>query len=211
MANTSPAKRPPPRGKPIPKEVRELAKSLYVQGLNWEAIAHQTGVSQPTLNKWVTRGGWVALRDQTRHVLHNQGQKTMITVIANDLIHRSKAIRHTLAEEVEHQAHVLRAEPANKAAQLAGRNGRAAVLKTIVESAATIFDWADSGPSGLVVVGDMEAVERLTGQVQHTPDTCQDTLPDANDSPAIDVSATSEHVEAPDPTQTVDASNPATV
>lgn len=123
---------------------RELVQALYLQGLNREDICKQTGLKQGTLRTWVARFKWDTLKEQARQALETAAQPSLAVQVAKDLSAKSKAAREALAGELDTQLQALKTTPANGFADLRNTpegQGRAAVAKTIAETAAKVFGW----------------------------------------------------------------------
>lgn len=179
--------------KPHPQAVRDACQVLYCQGATPAFIARQFSLPVGTVAKWAERGGWRLLRDE----LQAQTAKVSRSVVGRSLTHASNELRAQLAEELADQVNALRRAPCKKASELRNtrnKQGRAAVVKTVVESAAAVFGWGSSDKPGLILpmVGDAPAdgAPALPGEKfttathaleQGNPPACE---PDSPGSPA---------------------------
>lgn len=60
-------------------EVRERAEELYIiDGLTYEQVARETGVSVAQIQRWASQGGWPERRREYRQALSDIKRKTVI-------------------------------------------------------------------------------------------------------------------------------------
>lgn len=170
---------------------REMVRVLYMSGVRPSEIARQVGCKASTIGAWATRGGWSkALRSMVQTT--QQVQK----------LHNgtSNRLRDTLRDEASAQVSSLRKQPIKGAISLANtpaREGRASVLKKLVESVSMIDDWESTHRPGLVLC-DMLGEDRSAGQVVDVQSSCVSDTPTGG-SVAIEINA-----EAPQSTQVID-------
>lgn len=162
---SSPSQKRPlrPRGIPSPytPEQKELAKSLYLQGLKAPVIAETISVPVGTIRKWSTRGGWPSLSAQTSVIRIQRAEGRAGSEAAANIQDRSNRVRSLLAAEVEAQAQALASQPP-KPSELGNtpqRQGRAAIAKAIADTASTVFDWQSQVTQGLIVIGEVERAD----------------------------------------------------
>jgi hypothetical protein len=147
--------------KPLSREVKELALALFLQGFTMNTISSQTGVSLQTLSKWRGKQNWnttlaTVKANQAKGMC--QAATLHIGPASNGTNGSAGRLRERLAEQVSSAVAQLEQNPANSHRELRNtpeREGRASVLKRLVDSAALIEDWEGSKGRGLVVVGQM--------------------------------------------------------
>lgn len=125
---------------PHPQHVRDTVQVMFCQGVTPSIISSQTGVPINTVNTWAKRHGWTRVRDS----LTSSRNRIAQAVISESLIDASKAVREGLATELRDQIAALKRDPVRRASGLrnvAGVQGRAAVVKTIADAASTVFGW----------------------------------------------------------------------
>lgn len=88
----------------------------------------------------------------------------MSKVVANGLMKQGVRLRTALATELDQQAECLAREPVAAYSELANSKdgqGRAAVVKTIVEAATKVYGWDDPAASGLLGAGlrDLDSID----------------------------------------------------
>lgn len=144
--------------KALPEAVRDEVKVLFVAGFTPEHISKQKGVNPRTIHQWSRRHGWINLRDK----LQGKVNKAVVATVTNGLQSQSDSIRARLASELERSTAALEKTPvrgANALANTPARQGRAAILKTLADTAATVFDWSAGSVSGLVLVGSFSQAD----------------------------------------------------
>ena len=129
-----------PRALENREEVFETVRALYFQGLKTSAISEMTGVKQKTIRTWSTRYGWGVIASE----LNGEMKQAVVRSVRREIAKLSEELRLELADEVLEQANALRKKRIRSASELGNKNGvqgRAAVTKTIVESAEKVFGW----------------------------------------------------------------------
>jgi hypothetical protein len=148
LASASPSRSVGGKKTAHPKEIRETVQVLFFAGIPPHAITAKTGVPKHTVQKWATRGGWVAARDALAQ--HIDG--AVASTIAEKLSQRSEQLQDALSGELVEQTQVLREHPPRSVGDLI--KGRSATVKTIVDSSDKLFGWnQSSGPGCLVQIG----------------------------------------------------------
>lgn len=156
-------------------------QSLFLQGLPPATIAKQTGVKFGTIQSRASRKGWVAIRDGVKANLAKPLRDTLAMQVAqaqsNAIAKASQQAQTAFAEEVNAQAKLLRSKPAKRLSDLSStpkRQGRAAVVSTLVNAAAKLYGW-----------------DQQSAQPSHVSltkiDVHADTKPTKPDQPTVDV------------------------
>ena len=159
------------------KELRELCHSLYLQGLKREIIINRTGVGASTLDKWVNRGKWVAVRDKSNELVGRE--------IAEAQSQRVKSIIGDRLEQL--------AKSAANTKTPRGINGirdHAETLNSIVGPASKVFAWSEANNANAFLTG---IVTGLVGQTIR-PDQSSTTP-----GPVIDIPNNDEDKATSDP------------
>jgi len=139
--------------KALPKELKEVVKSMYLAGLLPQAIASETGVAARLISKWATKGQWGVAVATTKEALTKRGKASLARQAAVDIAASSASVRNALASTLEKQAAVLARENP-KAKDLANTRtgqGQAAVAKAIAETAEKVFGWGEESAPGMVL------------------------------------------------------------
>lgn len=174
--------------KPTPAAVKDLVKMLWFQGISPSAIAVETGVKRETISTWAKRGNWTSTRDNGKQLLKRKAQVTMAVTVAREVSRESAEVRNLLAGAVRSQAERLAASPPASVKELANtpdRQGLAAVLKTVVDSASEVFDWQSQHTPGVVVLQDLRSSE--PGEQVIDIAAATDPVTDATDTPSNSV------------------------
>lgn len=155
-----------------PPELRAIAKELYLQGFKPEAISEKYGINRRTIAGWIAKLDWRALRANVANAVSQSVQEAR-----NPLAKASQTAQAAFSDELHSQAALLRSKPARRLSDLSStpkRQGRAAVVSTLVNAAAKLYGWDAST--------NVEQHVSLTKVTVHSSNT--DT---AKDEPAIDV------------------------
>ena len=137
---------------------REVIKTLYVQGFTPTVIQSKTGVNYRTVLTWARRFKWRLLRAKVADDLNSAA----LAVAQSSLTEQSKRLKEKLSNELHDQVSILERLPIKSAKALANTRygqGRAAVVKTIVESAATVYGWSADNKHTLVQVNVLNQVD----------------------------------------------------
>jgi hypothetical protein len=149
----------------------ELAKALYIQGVRPHIIATETGLKLATLKTLANRHKWNHSVANAQAVRESRAQKMMMVAVSQAEKPASVRLREALSAELEQQVKALQAEPVTRANQLANsplRQGRAAVLQTIANTAKLVHDWGTERPGG-VVLCDLLSEEPAAIDVESPP------------------------------------------
>ncbi len=158
---------------PHPVETRELAKLLFTQGLKPSVIACHTGVKLTTVYMWINRYHWQNLLSENKEVLKNVARNAVPSESKAELSAVSSKLRQKLSTVIEAQIAVLEKSPPKSIKDLANtreRQGQAAVVKSIIDGAATLLDWKGESTPGMVMIGhlNIERPEPPAIQIQAT-------------------------------------------
>jgi hypothetical protein len=143
-----------------------MVQTLYMAGVRPSEISRQTGCKVVTICSWANRHGWKAAL---------QGMVQSVRVGSKTLKEGSNRLRDALRDEASDQVATLRKKPVKGPAALANtpaREGRASVLKKLVESVSMIDDWDSTHRPGLVLC-EMLGEDRSAGQVVDVPSQAQ--------------------------------------
>lgn len=142
--------------KPVPEAIKAQAQALYVSGVAAKDIGiklRSEGVTAHLVRRWALKHCWAL--GKTR--LEQELTKGAASVVADKLQELSQRARITLGDEIVSQVELLKDNPAKKLEDLVttpARQGRAAMVKTIVDTASALFaDWEQKGPSCAIFVG----------------------------------------------------------
>ena len=154
-----------PTGYAIPAELKEQAKALYLQGVGTSDIEQETGVPYGALRTWIKRGKWGSLRTNTQLIAGPAKERAVtrslsfrkpgVVQLARMPNAAPSRLREELSAEVASQMVVLQSEPVKRASELGNtrdREGRASVVKRLVDSAAILEDWESQHTPGIVVM-----------------------------------------------------------
>lgn len=126
----------------MPKAIeadKELAKSLFIQGLPISTIARQIGVNINTVGTWTKRGQWTQLRGRTIEALDRP-------LIGATLAEHSARMRETLAKGLTETASTL--DTIKQKRNLPTVLARAEAMQKLTASAGKVFGWdAESTPA----------------------------------------------------------------
>lgn len=182
-----------PLGCVIPEELKEQAKALYVQGVTTSDIAEEIGVPYGAIRTWIKRGKWGSLRTITQQKAGPAKERAAIRALtfiqpgARMPAASASKLREGLSAEVASQMAVLQSEPVKRASELANtreREGRASVVKRLVDSAAILEDWESQRTPGIVVMTESSApadeapreIAAIDVQSEPVPDAAQEAI-----------------------------------
>lgn len=132
---------------PAPKIDYRRASILRASGMTYDEIAKTLGVSKPSLANGMRRRGDAFLASQAR-----QNLLGLISRSSSVFVNKSSNIRLKLASGLEQAAELVALTPPQRGdlENTPERQGRAAVLKTLVDASSTLFNWEKDSPAGLV-------------------------------------------------------------
>jgi len=161
-----------PRSRQHDLVVREQCEALYKAGWMPAQISKETGVPKGTITQWAKRYHWTEKRDK---IALGTG-KNVATTVAHELEYRSAELRDSLSAELLDQAEVLRQNPPRSVGSLI--NGRAATVKTIVDSGDRLFGW--NKPDGQGCLVQIGIVKQLCPDTPQEPPAKPATEPAGN-------------------------------
>ena len=158
-----------------PDPRRETVKLLYIQGLRPQEISRQTGVKVSTIGQWACRKGWSKIRQQSKQLLVKAGTNALLAETSATLKGVSERVRKTLAHELVGQVDALETVPVTYEGlgNTPAGEGRASVVKRIVETAAQVFDWDSQRASGLILAVDLAAPDGPGAVIDIAPEPAQ--------------------------------------
>jgi putative ATPase subunit gpP of terminase len=131
----------------IDLDVRELAKSLFLQGLTTTDIGKRVSLSPVTIKTWINRYNWRQLRANTQAIIATG--KLSVQLGLQDITHQSASGKLTNASRNVREAMSasltdLAAKLSNKPAKgLSEAMRRQALLEPAVRNAKVVFGWSD--------------------------------------------------------------------
>ncbi len=134
--------------RPTPGVNWELIKALFFQGFTAGQISLKTGVKPGTIQTKAARHGWCQLRDRGAIDFGNPGLVALTNAHSKSLVKASQQAQATFSEEITAQASVLASQPPRRLADLANspaREGRASVVSRLVQTAAKLYGWDNTG------------------------------------------------------------------
>lgn len=155
----------------LPQELRDEARSRYMNGETPTQISVALGIKSKTVSMWITRGKWAVLRnptpaptpaiqptEATGELVHEVGgpSATPVALVVHTSDARVEALRSKLCAELESQVEALEKEPIQSAKELAsipgaaGREGRSSVVKRIVDAFEGLYP--ETKAQGLVLM-----------------------------------------------------------
>ena len=154
MANTT---------KAHPREVKELAQSLYIQGFLPDAISTKLGVKKPTIHTWIKRGNWIALKAKT----YNECGESDIS---KQIHAKSLETKRQIADELALVMDTL--QGINLSPKMESILQRSNALQTLVNTADKLFQWSRESASQTIasidLLADMEKHAYSPEQQEHT-------------------------------------------
>lgn len=179
----------PPRrnGQALPNVDWPYILSLYVQGVPVPDISKETGVKPSTIYKRAVRGKWTQVKERSRRLaslapIKRQGLAVVVqTGPQNALQSSSNRVRSDFASVLEQATTALLKSPINEPGELPNtpeRQGKAAVIKTLVDAAATVFDWSAQRNQGVVVFEQSTLQDEPAIDVQSVPEPTKPPTPE---------------------------------
>lgn len=139
----------------LSNDVRDQAKALYLAGIPLSDIGQKLDTRRDTIAKWVIRYEWHV----QKAAVDTQVKKAISNTVVSALSKRGANQRQALAQELEAQAATLAASPPaiGDLHNTKARQGRAAMVKTLVEASSVVYGWQEQGAMGIIGadVGDM--------------------------------------------------------
>lgn len=161
------------------EQLMDTVKALWLSGLRDDRIIEQTGVKLGTLKTWIHRYSWNELRIKVRDSVNTGVAK----VVGESLERQSNAVRRSLGAFVERAANEMDASKisAKSLGNSSKRQGQAAIVKTLAESAEKVFGWDNNSKSTvtLAMFFNAEGSPAAAGQVIEV-----ETIPQADTTEA---------------------------
>jgi len=123
------------------------AKSLYLAGKSWKAIAEQTGLNQTTLQSKASKEGLTKIKGEMRNIVSSKE-----TISIEEL---SKVMRNRLATDA-----VSTLERVDKydISDIREENTREQVLSSLAKRSALVFGWNDQSENATVSINLLNAL-----------------------------------------------------
>lgn len=137
-------------------DLKNQAKVLYLSGKEPVTIETELGVQSQTVYQWIKRYGWKEIRTS----INSHVQVALSQAVTSSLVKQGKDLRKSLATELQQQADALASKPVKDASELANEGqGRASVVKTLVEAASKVYGWDNENQSGIAF--DLRALDAV--------------------------------------------------
>ena len=127
------------------------AKSLYLAGKSWKAIADETGLVQSTLQSKASKEGLTKVKGEMRNIVSSKE-----TVNIEEL---SKLVRSKLANDA---ISTLERVDNYQISDIREENTREQVLASISKRSALVFGWSDTSESATVSINLLGALPDKT-------------------------------------------------
>jgi hypothetical protein len=159
-----------------------LAHQLFMAGLSPTAIARKINSRQSLIWKYAQRHKWVQARDSILNSpsssIHLNGLTGCSDSPTHSLPALSEDIKLRLAREVDAQSRMLTQTPCTSIAELCdSKQGRAGLLKTVLENANRVFNWDKETPQTILQVGTVSNMNILLQGPQEASAGPASTLP----------------------------------
>lgn len=158
--------------------IRDKAKALYLEGQRPCHISKTLGISSQLVSVWANRFGWVAVKRE----VNKRVSKLIESNVVSSFSKQGMKHRLALANELERQVACLAAEPCASYSELVTTKegqGRAAVVKTVLEASSVCFGWKDQtgigqSPTQFTDWADSIEVEEVKPSVPQVTDSQPD-------------------------------------
>ena len=117
------------------------AKSLYLAGKTWKAIAGETGLNQATLLSKASREGLPAVRKEMRNTVSSKENVSLESL--------SVLVRNRLAADA---ASTLERVDGYDLSDLKDEATRETILNSVAKRSALVFGWSEAGESTSVSI-----------------------------------------------------------
>ena len=154
-----------PRALANRETVFETVKALVIQGVKTSEISQRCDVNPKTIRTWSRRYGWRAIASNVRQDVN----EAVACTTSLGLKSVGERVRGSLANEIEAQVQLLEQRPAKCLKELQTSNGRTAVVRGIIESAATVFGWSKDAGTPFILNGSFTQIMQLQGAAQNAP------------------------------------------
>jgi len=119
----------------------EKAKSLYLAGKSWKAIADETGIVQSTLQSKASRDDWTKFRKGMRDTISSNEIQSLESL--------SVLVRNRLAADA---ASTLERVDSYALDGLKDEGLRETILQSVSKRSALVFGWSEQGESTSVSI-----------------------------------------------------------
>ena len=119
----------------------EKAKSLYLAGKSWKAIADETGIIQSTLQSKASRDDWTKFRRGMRDTISSNEIQSLESL--------SAIVRNKLALDA---ASTLERIESYDLVDLKDEGLRETILNSVSKRSALVFGWSEAGESASVSI-----------------------------------------------------------
>ena len=119
----------------------EKAKSLYLAGKSWKAIADETGIIQSTLQSKASRDDWTKFRRGMRDTISSNEIQSLESL--------SAIVRSKLAEDA---ASTIERVNGYDLDGIKDESTREQILGSVAKRSALVFGWSEAGESTSVSI-----------------------------------------------------------
>lgn len=147
-----------------------MAKALWLQGYKGSQIAAKIPVKARTVDTWANRFKWSALLSKTTQIVLSR-----VKPVENE---RSDALRESFANELHSAANALSKSPISHYRELPNTpegQGRAVVLKTLVETADKLYGWSAQASGNTYNFAVLESADPIAIDVPSTSEPAKPT------------------------------------
>jgi len=141
-------------GTPYPPALRDKARLLFISGVSLLAIAAALGVHYKTVEYWCSTGNWSDLRLNAK----SRAMTAILKPGRADLRERAHVTRAKLADKIDRLAERIDVDSRDPGNSKNGE-GAASILNRCIDGAAKVYAWGQDSTLGIVVMGDMHALE----------------------------------------------------
>jgi len=141
----------------VNKEQWEQAKSLYLAGMEWKAIANELQLSQATLQTRASREGITKLKAQMQTVCKENKAQSLEAL--------SAIVRNKLAEDAA--ATIERVNGYNLEG-IRDENTREQILGSVAKRSALVFGWSEAGEQASVSINLLGSMPDRVSEIQVT-------------------------------------------
>ena len=131
------------------------AKSLYLAGKTWKAIAGETGLNQATLLSKASREGLPAVRKEMRNTVSSKENVSLESL--------SVLVRNRLAADA---ASTLERVDSYDLEGLKDEGLRESILQSVSKRSALVFGWSEAGESTSVSINLLGSMPDRFNEVQ---------------------------------------------
>lgn len=133
----------------------EKAKTLYLAGKSWKAIADETGLNQSTLMSKASREDWTKFRKGMRDIVSNKETQSLETL--------SALVRSKLAEDA---ASTIERVNGYSLEGIRDENTREQILGSVAKRSALVFGWSEQGEAASVSINLLGSMPDRVSEIQ---------------------------------------------